>query len=414
MSGDLIPVGGPDFRLDRRPFGDGRYGEFGGRFVSETLQAALETLTAAWEEARVDPAFLSEYLQWLAHFAGRPTPLTEARRLSAEVGLRVFLKREDLAHTGAHKINNCLGQGLLARTLGKRRIIAETGAGQHGVATATVAAALGLPCVIFMGSVDVERQAPNVRRMALLGAEVRSVSSGSATLKDAMNEAMREWVSGVEDTYYLLGSAAGPHPYPTLVRELQSVIGWEARAQLLAAGLEPAAAVACVGGGSNAIGLFDAFLDDPEVALFGAEVAGLGLDSGEHAATLNCGSPGVLHGARSYLLQDDDGQVQLAHSISAGLDYPGVGPQHAHLAATGRVRYLAVTDDAAVAALGHLSRTEGIIPALETAHALAALGSVAKTLPAQAVVLLCLSGRGDKDLPRLSEPEASARDGGES
>ncbi|MDF1562599.1 MAG: tryptophan synthase subunit beta [Deltaproteobacteria bacterium] len=400
---DTIGVGGPGFRLDRRPFGDGLYGEFGGRFVSETLQAALADLTEAWLQARSDPTFLREYLGWAADFAGRPTPLSEARRLSEALGLRIFLKREDLAHTGAHKINNCLGQALLARQLGKSRIIAETGAGQHGVATATVAAALDLPCCVYMGSVDVERQAPNVRRMELLGAEVRPVTSGSATLKDAMNAALRDWVSNVEGTHYLIGSAAGPHPYPTLVRELQSVIGWEARAQLAALGLTPDAAVACVGGGSNAIGLFDAFLDDPGVRLFGAEAAGRGLESGEHAATLSKGSPGVLHGARSYLLQDEDGQVELAHSISAGLDYPGVGPQHAHLAVSGRATYHAITDDEALAALRQLARLEGIVPALETAHALALLPRVARELAPGAVVLLGLSGRGDKDLPRLEE-----------
>jgi len=401
-------AGGSHFRLDRRAFGDGRYGAFGGRFVAETLLPSLGSLTEAWKSARSDPGFLAAYLELLENFAGRPTPLTEAKALGRELGYRVFLKREDLAHTGAHKINNCLGQILLAKRMGKTRIVAETGAGQHGVATATVAAAFGLPCVIYMGAVDVERQAQNVLRMELLGAEVRPVSTGSSTLKDAMNEALRDWVASPDETYYLLGSAAGPHPYPTLVRELQSVIGCEAREQLSAMGLSPAKAVACVGGGSNAIGLFDIFLEDRTVELYGAEAAGRGIDSGLHAATLSAGSPGVLHGARSYLLQDSEGQILEAHSVSAGLDYPGVGPEHSFLKESRRVTYLPVSDREAIRNLAHLTRLEGIIPALESAHALAALqrSEVRDGLTEDSCVLVCLSGRGDKDLESLrSHPD---------
>jgi tryptophan synthase beta chain len=391
---------GTRVRLDRRPLGDGRYGRFGGRYVAETLIPALEALTDAWSAARADAAFTAEYAALLTDYVGRPTPLTFAEQLTRALGgARVYLKREDLAHTGAHKINNCVGQVLLALKMGKKRIIAETGAGQHGVATATVAARFGLPCVVYMGAEDVRRQALNVFRMELLGAEVRPVESGTATLKDAMNEALRDWVTNVADTHYLIGSVAGPHPYPALVRDLQSVIGQEARAQILARhGALPAAAIACVGGGSNAMGLFDAFLDDEGVRLVGAEAAGRGLDTAEHAATLTLGGEGVLHGARSYLLQDADGQVLPAHSISAGLDYPGVGPEHAHLKATGRAEYLAVTDAEALEGLALLSRTEGIIPALETSHAVHALTKIVPGLPKEAAVVLCVSGRGDKDM----------------
>ena len=391
------------FRLDRRPLGDGRFGRFGGRYVAETLVPALEALTAAWAEARSDPTFHGEYAALLRHYVGRPSPLTFAERLSRDLGgARIHLKREDLNHTGAHKINNCVGQALLAQRMGKTRLIAETGAGQHGVATATVAAYFGMPCVVYMGAEDVRRQALNVFRMELLGAEVRPVTSGTATLKDAMNEALRDWVTNVEDTFYLIGSVAGPHPYPSMVRDLQSVIGQEARVQHLAAeGRLPDACVACVGGGSNAMGLFDAFLDDAAVRLVGVEAAGLGLDSQAHAATLTKGREGVLHGARSFLLQDDDGQVQPAHSISAGLDYPGVGPEHAYLRDSGRAEYVAVTDAEALEALGRLSRTEGIIPALETAHALAHVARLAPELGPGASIVVSLSGRGDKDMAEV-------------
>ena len=349
---------------------------------------SLDELTAAWEEATRDPAFKDELERLLRDYVGRPTPLGEARRLAAEVSqaaghdVRLFLKREDLCHTGAHKINNCLGQVLLARRMGKTRIIAETGAGQHGVATATACALFGLPCEVYMGAVDVERQALNVFRMKLLGAKVHPVSSGTATLKDAMNEALRDWVTNVRDTHYVIGSVAGPHPYPTLVRDFQAVIGREARAQIQAAiGRLPDAVVACVGGGSNAMGLFHAFVPDAQVALFGVEAAGEGIATGRHAATLSQGRVGVLHGARSYVLCDDEGQIAEAHSISAGLDYPGVGPEHSYLQDTGRARYLSVTDAEALDALQQLGRTEGILPALESAHAIAALPEVARELP---------------------------------
>ena len=383
----------------------GRYGEYGGRYVSETLMPALEELARAFERIVPSEAFQKTWRDLLASYVGRPTPLTHAERFARAVDPRsehlraLWLKREDLCHTGAHKINNAIGQCLLAREMGKTRIIAETGAGQHGVATATACALLGLPCDVFMGEVDIERQAPNVARMRMLGARVIPVSSGSRTLKDAMNEALRDWVTNVATTHYCIGSAAGPHPYPELVARFQSIIGEETRKQL---GVTPDAVLACVGGGSNAIGIFRGFLDDERVALFGIEAAGAGIASGKHAATLGAGRVGVLHGSKSYVLCDDGGQIHEAFSISAGLDYPGVGPEHAHLKDTGRARYLSATDDEALAAARLLMRTEGIIPALETAHALARVADVAamvaKERGAPAALVLCLSGRGDKDL----------------
>ena len=376
----------------------GRFGRYGGRFVAETLMPALDELTGAFLEAWSDAEFRAELDELLVHYVGRETPLYRARRLSADVDLNVWLKREDLAHTGAHKVNNTVGQVLLAKRMGKTRVIAETGAGQHGVATATACALLGLPCEVFMGAEDVRRQAPNVKRMELLGATVHSVQSGSRTLKDAMNEALRDWVTNVRTTYYCVGSAAGPHPYPLMVRELQSVIGREARAQMLRqAGTLPRAVVACVGGGSNAIGVFAGFLADSDVALVGIEAAGDGLDA-KHAAPLCAGTVGVLHGAKSYVLQTDDGQIEEAHSLSAGLDYPGVGPEHAYLKETGRAQYTAVTDAQALSAFEQLTRREGILPALESAHAIAALGWVRERFGSGKHVLVCLSGRGDKDL----------------
>ena len=376
----------------------GRFGEFGGQFVPEVLMPALAELEEAWNAAKSDPAFHSDLDQILREYAGRPTPLTDAARLSNELGgARIYLKREDLAHTGAHKINNALGQALLARRMGKRRIIAETGAGQHGVAAATVCARFGLDCIVYMGAEDIRRQALNVFRMRLLGAEVRSVDSGSRTLKDAINEAIRDWVTNVRETYYLLGSAIGPHPYPTLVRDLQSVIGREAREQILAAaGRLPDVVIACVGGGSNAIGLFHPFLDD-DVRLIGVEAAGEGLDR-RNAATLTLGRPGVLHGTRSYLLQDLEGQIEETHSISAGLDYPGVGPEHAWLKFTERAEYVAVTDDEALDGFCLLCRTEGIVPALEPSHAVAYLTTLVPQLSRESLIVLGLSGRGDKDM----------------
>jgi tryptophan synthase beta chain len=361
-------------------------------------------LERAWNEAWADPDFHAELDGRLASYVGRPSPLYFAARLSEHHRARVWLKREELNHTGSHKINNCMGQILLARRMGKERIIAETGAGQHGVATATACALFGLPCVVYMGAVDVARQAPNVQRMRLLGAEVRPVSSGSATLKDAMNEAMRDWVANVEDTYYLIGSVAGPHPYPVMVRDLQSVIGREARAQIVdAEGRLPDALAACVGGGSNAMGLFHPFLNDDGVRLFGVEAAGEGMATGRHAAALNGGRPGVLHGSHSYLLQDADGQVTEAHSISAGLDYPGIGPEHAFLKDAGRARYLTATDEEALAAFALLARLEGILPALESAHALARLDAIASEVGPDGIIVLNLSGRGDKDLDQVAE-----------
>jgi len=386
------------------PDARGRYGDFGGRYVPETLMTAHEELERAYVEARADPSFQAELAALLRDFAGRPTPLYLAANLTRELGgAKVYLKREDLAHTGAHKINNAIGQGLLAKRLGKRRVIAETGAGQHGVATATICAQLGIECIVYMGEVDMERQAPNVFRMRLLGAEVRPVGGGSRTLKDAINEAMRDWVTNVATTYYLIGSVVGAHPYPMIVRDFQSVIGREARAQLLEReGRLPDYAVACVGGGSNAIGLFNDFLDDASVRLIGVEAAGHGIASGEHAASLGAGRPGVLHGSYSYLLQDAAGQVLEAHSISAGLDYPGVGPEHAYLKASERAHYESITDAEALAAFQRLCLTEGIIPALEPAHALAYVEKLAPRLRADEIVLVCLSGRGDKDLETVA------------
>jgi tryptophan synthase beta chain len=388
----------------------GAFGPFGGRYVPETVIAALDELETAWSAATRNTAFRHELDDLLTEYAGRPSPLTPAPRLSEVAGREIWLKREDLNHTGAHKINNTLGQVLLARQMGKRRVIAETGAGQHGVATATACARFGLECVVYMGGEDVRRQALNVYRMRLLGAEVVTVEAGTRTLKDATNAALRDWVTRVEDTHYVIGSVVGPHPYPTLVRELQSVIGREARAQALERlGRLPDAVVACVGGGSNAIGIFHAFLQDP-VALIGVEAAGEGLD-GRHSATLTAGRPGILHGALSYLLQDDDGQVLGAHSVAPGLDYPGVGPEHAALRDSGRAVYVAVDDREALAAFHRLSELEGIIPALESAHAIAwLLGDAAEVEPGSRVVV-CLSGRGDKDVQAVAEREAGAAKG---
>jgi tryptophan synthase beta chain len=385
------------------PDARGRFGAYGGRFVPETLVPALDALERAWRTAREDPSFRVELDELLARFAGRPTPLGEARRMSADAGgCRVLLKREDLCHTGAHKVNNTLGQVLLARRMGKTRIIAETGAGQHGVATATAAALFGLPCDVYMGALDVERQALNVFRMQLLGARVIPVESGSRTLKDAMNEALRDWVTNVRDTHYIIGSVAGPHPYPALVRDFQSVIGAEARRQVLElAGRLPDAVVACVGGGSNAMGIFSAFLDDPGVKLVAVEAAGHGLASGKHGASLARGTPGVLHGSRSYVLQDAHGQIAEAHSISAGLDYPGVGPELAYLKDTGRITLMQATDAEALDGLQYLARTEGIIPALESAHAVAAARQVARGLGEGGLVVVNVSGRGDKDVEQV-------------
>jgi tryptophan synthase beta chain len=372
---------------------------FGGRFVPEVLMPALEELEHAYRTMRDDLEFQNALDETLCRYAGRPTPLTFAPRLSGQIGARVFLKREDLAHTGAHKINNAVGQILLARRMGKRRIIAETGAGQHGVAAATVCARYGMPCTIYMGEEDMQRQRLNVFRMQLLGAEVTPVKSGSRTLKDAINETIRDWVTNVRDTFYLIGSVVGPHPYPMMVRDFQSVIGKETRQQILAlAGKLPDRVVACVGGGSNAIGMFHPFLNDSSVQLSGIEAAGRGLDTGKHAATLSRGSVGVLHGALSYLLQNGDGQIQEAHSISAGLDYPGVGPEHSFLKAVGRVHYEAVTDEEALAAFENLAKLEGIIPALESSHALAYLQKMKNVVETDEVIVVCLSGRGDKDV----------------
>jgi tryptophan synthase beta chain len=376
------------------------FGQYGGRFVPEPLIAALDQLSQVYEEARKDPKFQEELAELHRTYTGRPSIITEAQRFAAVTGgLRVFLKREDLNHTGSHKINNVMGQALLAKRMGKKRIIAETGAGQHGVASATAAAYFGLDCVVYMGEVDTERQALNVARMKLLGAEVVAVKTGSRTLKDAINEALRDWVANVETTHYLLGTVAGPHPFPTMVRDFHSIIGKESKEQMLElTGELPAAVAACVGGGSNAIGIFHAFLDDPDVQLWGFEAAGDGIDTPMHAATLSRGVPGVLHGAMSYMLQDEDGQTSESHSISAGLDYPGVGPEHSWLKDLGRAQYHGVTDSEAMEAMKLLSQTEGIIPAIETAHALAGIPHLAKILPAGASVLVNLSGRGDKDM----------------
>jgi len=381
-----------------------RFGAFGGRYVPETLVPALDELDAAFQEAMADPAFRAELDNLLRTYVGRPSPLSDAPRLSELVGSPVYLKREDLNHTGAHKINNTVGQALLARRMGKRRIIAETGAGQHGVATATVCARFGLPCVIYMGEEDMRRQALNVFRMRLMGAEVRPVSAGTRTLKDATSEAIRDWVTNVTDSHYIIGSVVGPAPYPRMVREFQSVIGREARAQMLErVGRLPATVVACVGGGSNAMGIFHPFVADAEVELVGVEAAGAGLDTGRHSASLARGTPGVLHGSLSYLLQDAAGQVHPAHSVSAGLDYPGVGPEHAYLQDSGRATYATVTDDEALDAFGLLSRLEGIIPALESAHAVAWVARERGRWDAGDPVLVCVSGRGDKDVTQVSE-----------
>jgi len=386
------------------PDAGGHYGSFGGRFVPETLFPALVELEAAFREAVEDPAFHRELAGLLAAYVGRPTPVTEARRLSQAVGgARILLKREDLNHTGAHKINNALGQALLAKRMGKERITAETGAGQHGVATATAAALLGLECDVFMGARDMARQELNVFRMRLLGARVIPVEHGTATLKEAVNEAIRDWVARVRETHYCIGSAVGPHPYPWIVQRFQAIIGVEARRQVLQlTGRLPDAVVACVGGGSNAIGIFSGFLDDGEVALVGVEAGGRGLQPGAHAASLVAGRPGVLHGSRSYLLQDEDGQVQEAHSVSAGLDYPGVGPEHAWLKEQGRAQYVAVSDTEALEAFRALARLEGIVPALESAHAVAYAARLAATLSPEAVVLVNVSGRGDKDVAEVA------------
>jgi tryptophan synthase beta chain len=381
-----------------------RFGAFGGRYVPETLIPALDELDAAYESAMLDKSFLAELDRLLSEYVGRPSPLSSAPRFSELVGCEVYLKREDLNHTGAHKINNALGQALLAQRMGKRRIIAETGAGQHGVATATVCARFGLDCTVYMGEEDMRRQELNVYRMRLMGAKVVPVTSGTRTLKDATSEAIRDWVTNVNDSYYIIGSVVGPAPYPRMVRDLQAVIGREARAQLLEReGRLPSTVVACVGGGSNAMGIFHPFVDDAEVELIGVEAAGHGLESGEHSASLERGVPGVLHGALSYLLQDESGQVHPAHSISAGLDYPGVGPEHSYLKDSGRAVYVSVTDDEAVEGLGVLSRLEGIIPALETSHALAWVVKEKARWKSDALVLICISGRGDKDLAQITE-----------
>ncbi|AHE98646.1 tryptophan synthase subunit beta [Thioalkalivibrio paradoxus] len=389
------------------PDARGHFGPYGGRFVAETLMGALEELQAAYERYLQDPDFLAELDADLAHFVGRPSPLYHAERLSRELGgAQIYLKREDLNHTGAHKVNNTIGQALLAKRLGKRRIIAETGAGQHGVATATVAARLGLECVVYMGAEDIQRQSPNVYRMRLLGAEVVAVKSGSRTLKDALNEAMRDWVTNVDDTFYIIGTVAGPHPYPAMVRDFQSVIGREARVQHLEmTGRLPDALVACVGGGSNAIGLFHPFLADESVALIGVEAAGEGIATGHHSAPLCAGRPGVLHGNRTYLMEDDNGQIIETHSISAGLDYPGVGPEHAWLKDIGRARYVSVTDDEALGAFHRMTRTEGILPALETSHAIAHALDIAPGMRADQSLIINLSGRGDKDLNTIARLE---------
>ena len=394
--------GGPDER--------GRFGIFGGRFVAETLMPLVLDLDRAYEDAKADPAFQAEIDFMQRDYVGRPSPLYFAERLSEHVrekaaasgskgGAKIYFKRDELNHTGSHKINNCLGQILLAMRMGKTRIIAETGAGQHGVATATVCARFGLPCVVYMGTTDIERQKPNVFRMKLLGAEVVPVTSGTGTLKDAMNEALRDWVTNVSNTYYLIGTVAGPHPYPAMVRDFQSIIGTETRAQMMEReGRLPDSLVACIGGGSNAMGLFHPFLDEPSVKIYGVEAGGHGIETGEHSASLKGGSPGVLHGNRTYLLQDDDGQIKDGHSISAGLDYPGIGPEHSWLHETGRAEYVSVTDAQALAAFQLCSRLEGIIPALEPAHALAHVTEIAPTLPRDHIMVMNMCGRGDKDV----------------
>jgi tryptophan synthase beta chain len=387
------------------PDDEGRFGPYGGRFVAETLMPLVHELNAAYEAAKADPSFQAELDGFLTDYVGRPSPMYLAERLTAHYGAAdIWFKRDELNHTGAHKVNNCMGQILLAMRMGKTRIIAETGAGQHGVATATVCARFDLPCVVYMGAVDVERQKPNVFRMNLLGAEVRPVTSGASTLKDAMNEALRDWVTNVHDTYYLIGTAAGPAPYPEMVRDFQSVIGVEARRQILEReGRLPDAIVACVGGGSNATGLFHPFLNDEGVKIFGVEAAGHGMDSGKHAAAINGGRPGVLHGNRTYLLQDAEGQITEAHSISAGLDYPGIGPELSWLHDVGRARFLTATDDEALAAFQLCAELEGIIPALESAHAIARLGEVVQEVGPDGIIVLNLSGRGDKDVATVAQ-----------
>lgn len=387
------------------PDAKGHFGIFGGRYVPETLIYALDELEQAYQKAKKDPAFQEQFRYYLRHYVGRPTPLYYAERLSKALGgVKIYLKREDLNHTGAHKINNSLGQALLTLRMGKKRVIAETGAGQHGVATATAAALFGLTCEIFMGEEDVERQALNVFRMRLLGAKVTPVHTGSRTLKDAINETLRDWVATVRDTHYVIGSVVGPHPYPMIVRDFQSVIGEEVKSQILTQeGRYPDYCIACVGGGSNAMGLFYPFLPEKEVKLIGVEAGGYGLESGKHGASLSAGTPGVLHGSKSYLLQDSYGQVLVAHSISAGLDYPGVGPEHSYYKEQGRIDYVAITDAEALHAFRLLSQTEGIIPALEPAHALAYLQKLAPSLPADALVVVCLSGRGDKDVDQVAK-----------
>jgi len=387
------------------PDDSGHFGTYGGVFVAETLIEALDELKAAYERYRKDPEFVAEFEYELKHYVGRPSPIYHARRWSEHFGgAQVYLKREDLNHTGAHKINNTVGQGLLAKRMGKPRVIAETGAGQHGVATATIAARFGMKCVVYMGSEDIKRQAQNVYRMKLLGASVVPVESGSKTLKDALNEAMRDWVTNVNDTFYIIGTVAGPHPYPMMVRDFQSVIGIEAKAQMIElTGRQPDAVIACVGGGSNAMGLFYPYIENEKVRIVGVEAAGHGLETGKHAATLCAGKPGVLHGNRTYLMQDDNGQIIETHSISAGLDYPGVGPEHAWLKDSGRAEYVAVTDDEALEAFHQLCRLEGIIPALESSHALAYAAKMAPRLKKDQILLVNLSGRGDKDMHTVAE-----------
>ncbi len=398
-----------------QPDARGHFGPYGGTFVAETLIQAIDELKAAYDKYRVDPAFLAEFNSELAHFVGRPSPVYHAARLSRELGgAQIYLKREDLNHTGAHKINNTIGQALLARRMGKPRVIAETGAGQHGVATATICARYGLECVVYMGSEDIKRQAPNVTRMRLLGAQLVPVESGSKTLKDALNEALRDWVTNVENTFYIIGTVAGPHPYPMMVRDFQRVIGDECVVQMPAfIGRQPDVVVACVGGGSNAMGIFYPYIEHPSVQLVGVEAAGLGLQTGKHAASLSAGTPGVLHGNRTYLLQDQNGQIIETHSVSAGLDYPGVGPEHAYLKDTGRASYVGVTDDNALLAFHRLCRTEGIIPALESAHAVAHAIALAPTMRSDQHILVNLSGRGDKDIDSVLAASNPAMLGGQ-
>ena len=389
----------------QQPDAGGHFGPYGGSFVAETLVHALDALKRSYAEVQHDPAFIAEFRSELKHFVGRPSPIYHAARISRELGgAQIYLKREDLNHTGAHKVNNTIGQAMLARRMGKPRVIAETGAGQHGVATATICARYGLECVVYMGSEDVKRQSPNVYRMHLLGATVVPVESGSKTLKDALNEALRDWVTNVENTFYIIGTVAGPHPYPTMVRDFQRVIGDECVEQMPEmVGRQPDAVIACVGGGSNAMGIFYPYIDRPETRLIGVEAAGQGLSTGRHAASLSAGSPGVLHGNRTYLLQDANGQILETHSISAGLDYPGVGPEHAHLKDIGRAEYVGITDDEALAAFHHLCRTEGIIPALESSHAVAQAMKMAPTMRTDQHLLVNLSGRGDKDIGTVAD-----------